>query len=226
MLHHEAAACATLHGSAGIGHARAMQSPDKAGIHAPWVAALGATLLMQSVSSFLTQTLPVVAPLITASAGLAPERVGNLSSLVAFGTVLFLLLGGPFLARLGPVRMLQAGALLSGIALLIAALGALPALMLASLLLGVGYGPSPPAGSRILAATAPKRHRTLIFSVKQAGAPLGGAMAGLIAARYLSRPWVNILPPPGFPRAPRRIAHDEQQRHPGHLPRLLPPQRA
>ena len=182
MLHHEAAGCATLHARAGIGHARAMQSPDKAGIHAPWVAALGATLLMQSVSSFLTQTLPVVAPLITASAGLAPERVGNLSSLVAFGTVLFLLLGGPFLARLGPVRMLQAGALLSGIALLIAALGALPALMLASLLLGVGYGPSPPAGSRILAATAPKRHRTLIFSVKQAGAPLGGAMAGLIAA--------------------------------------------
>lgn len=77
---------------------------------APWIAALGATLLMQSVASFMTQTLPVVAPLITASAGLAPERIGNFSSLVAFGTVLFLLLGEPFLARLGPVRMLQAGA--------------------------------------------------------------------------------------------------------------------
>lgn len=151
-------------------------------VAAPWIAALGATLLAQSVASFMTQTMPVVAPLIMASVGLAPERIGNLSSLVAFGTVAFLLLGGPLLARLGPVRTLQAGALVSSTALLIASLGVLPALMLCSLLLGIGYGPTPPAGSRILAATAPKEHRTLIFSVKQAGAPLGGAMAGLIAA--------------------------------------------
>lgn len=147
-----------------------------------WVAALSATLLMQSVASFLTQTLPVLAPLITTSAGLSPESIGNLSSLAAFGTVAFLLLGGPFLARLGPVRMLQAGALMSGLAMILAGFGTLPALVLASFVLGVGYGPSPPAGSRILAATAPKGHRTLIFSVKQAGAPLGGAMAGLISA--------------------------------------------
>ncbi len=149
---------------------------------APWIAALGATLLMQSVASFMTQTLPVLAPLITASAGLAPERVGNFSSLAAFGTVLFLLLGGPILARLGPVRTLQAGAAICAAAMLIAGFGTVAALALASLLLGIGYGPSPPAGSRILAATAPRDHRTLIFSVKQAGAPLGGAMAGLIAA--------------------------------------------
>ncbi len=149
---------------------------------APWIAALGATLLMQSVASFMTQSLPVVAPLITASAGLAPERVGNFSSLTALGTVLFLLLGGPFLARLGPVRTLQAGAVICAVALLAAGFGTVPALAVAALLLGVGYGPSPPAGSRILAATAPKEHRTLIFSVKQAGAPLGGALAGLISA--------------------------------------------
>ena len=42
--------------------------------------------------------------------------------------------------------------------------------------------PIPPAGSRILAATAPPQHRTLIFSIKQAGAPAGGALAGLILA--------------------------------------------
>lgn len=147
-----------------------------------WVAALSATLLMQSVASFLSQSLPVLAPLITSSAGLSPESIGNLSSLSAFGTVAFLLLGGPFLARLGPVRMLQVGALLSGLAMVLAGFGTLPALVVASFVLGIGYGPSPPAGSRILAATAPKSHRTLIFSVKQAGAPLGGAMAGLVSA--------------------------------------------
>lgn len=147
-----------------------------------WVTALSATLLMQSVASFLTQSLPVLAPLITASAGMSPESIGNLAALVAFGTVLFLLLGGPVLARWGPVRTLQAGAAMSAVAMLVAVMGTAPALVLASLLLGIGYGPSPPAGSRILAATAPKGHRTLIFSVKQAGAPLGGALAGLATA--------------------------------------------
>ena len=159
-----------------------------------WVAALSATLLMQTVASFLTQSLPVVAPLITASAGLPPEAIGTLAALVALGTVLFLLLGGPFLARFGPVRTLQAGAALSAVAMLVAATGSAPALVLASLLLGIGYGPSPPAGSRILAATAPPGHRTLIFSVKQAGAPLGGALAGLATAPLAAHfGWVTAL---------------------------------
>lgn len=147
-----------------------------------WVSALGATLLMQSVASYLTQSLPVLAPLVTSNAGLTPESIGNLAAVVAAGTVLFLLLGGPLLARWGPVRTLQFGAAVQAAGMLLAAVGAVPALLLASLLLGIGYGPSPPAGSRILAATAPPGHRTLIFSVKQAGAPLGGAMAGLVTA--------------------------------------------
>lgn len=151
-------------------------------MRSPWVAALGATLLMQVIASFMAQSLPVVAPLLTTSLDLAAESIGNLSALNALGTVLFLALGGPFLARLGPVRMLQVGAGLSAIGLLTLGIGTMPALAFAALLLGVGYGPSPPAGSRILAATAPPQHRSLIFSVKQAGAPLGGVLAGLVTA--------------------------------------------
>ena len=156
---------------------------DASGMTRPaWIGALGATLLMQAVASFLTQSLPVLAPLITRNAGLAPEDIGNLAAMVAGGTILFLLLGGPLLSRWGPVRTLQVGGALLAAGMLLAAVGTLPALLLASLLLGIGYGPSPPAGSRILAATAPPRHRTLIFSIKQAGAPLGGALAGLVTA--------------------------------------------
>ncbi|OZI67008.1 hypothetical protein CAL28_04720 [Bordetella genomosp. 11] len=147
-----------------------------------WVLALSTTLGMQTVASFLDQSLPVIAPLLTAGAGLSPERVGNLSSLNSLGTVLFLLFGAPLLARLGPVRMLQAGALLAVFGLGLAATGYWPLLIVGAILMGVGYGPSPPAGSRILAATAPPRHRTLIFSIKQAGAPAGAACAGLILA--------------------------------------------
>jgi len=147
-----------------------------------WVFALGATMLMQMVASFMGQSLPVIAPLIMASTGLAPERVGNLSSLTALATVLYLLIGSVFLARMGPVRMLQLGTAVAVTALLVASLGHAWAIFLAAFMLGLGYGPTPPAGSRMLAATAPPAHRSLIFSIKQAGAPAGGALAGLIAA--------------------------------------------
>ncbi len=149
---------------------------------AAWVAALSATLLMQTVGTFLSQAVPVVAPLMTADLGLAPEAVGHFSSLNTFGAILFLLFGAPLVARFGPARMLQAGALLGSAALALAAAGWASALPFAAVLMGIGYGPTGPAGSRILQATAPPRHRVLIFSVKQAGAPAGGALAGLVAA--------------------------------------------
>ena len=147
-----------------------------------WLAALGATMLMQLVASFMGQSLPVIAPLMMASTGLAPERVGNLSSLTALATVLYLMIGGVFLSRMGPVRMLQLGTAMAVTALLVASLGQAWAIFLAAFMLGLGYGPTPPAGSRMLAATAPPAHRSLIFSIKQAGAPAGGALAGIIAA--------------------------------------------
>lgn len=148
----------------------------------PWVAALSATLLMQTVGTFLSQAVPVVAPLMTAELGLPPESIGNFSSLNTLGAILFLLFGTPLVARFGPLRMLQGGAVLGSLALAAAAGGIVWLLPLAALLMGVGYGPTGPAGSRILQATAPPRHRVLIFSVKQAGAPAGGALAGFVAA--------------------------------------------
>jgi MFS family permease len=161
---------------------KALASPTAAPRMPTWVLALAVTLGMQTIASFLDQSLAIIAPLLTAGAGLAPERVGNLSSLQFAGVVLFLLFGGPLLARLGPVRMLQTGALMAMAGLLVAATGWWPVLVVAALMMGIGYGPSPPAGSRILASTAPPQHRTLIFSIKQAGAPAGGAFAGLILA--------------------------------------------
>lgn len=145
-----------------------------------WVVALGATLGMQTVASLLDQSLAVVGPLLTAELGIPAERIGHFSTLSALGVVLFLLFGTPLLARFGPVRMLQVGTVAAMVGLAFAASGWWPLLMLAPVLIGMGYGPNPPAGSRILAATAPPRRRTLIFSVKQAGAPAGGALAGLL----------------------------------------------
>jgi MFS-type transporter involved in bile tolerance (Atg22 family) len=52
-------------------------------------------------------------------------------------------------------------------------------------LMGLGYGPSTPAGSDILQRHAPARHRVLIFSVKQAGVPAGGILAGLLLPQLI-----------------------------------------
>jgi MFS family permease len=174
-------------GSRRFGAMKSLNVPATRASGPPWLLALGATLLVQSTASFMGQCLPVVAPLLTAGAGVAPERIGNLASVTSLGTVLFLTFGSALLARMGPVRMLQAGSGLAALGLLIAASGWWPALVVAALLLGIGYGPTPPAGSRILAATAPPAHRTLIFSIKQAGAPAGGALAGLIVAPFAAR---------------------------------------
>jgi MFS family permease len=149
---------------------------------ASWKLALSVTLLMQTVAAFLNQCVPVLAPLLTGSAGLPPEAAGHLAALGMLGSLVFLIMGGPILARLGPVRTLQGGALVAAAGMAVAALGGMVALGTAAFLIGVGYGPTPPAGSRILAATAPPRHRSLIFSIKQAGAPLGGVLAGLLIA--------------------------------------------
>lgn len=151
-------------------------------VAAPFLAPLAATLLIQTVGSYTNQTVPVIAPRMTADLGLPPQMVGNFQSLNTFGSILFLLFGTPLVAAFGPARMLQGGMLLAAGALGLAALGQVWLLPVAAMLMGMGYAPTGPAGSRILQATAPPRHRVLIFSVKQAGAPAGGALAGLVAA--------------------------------------------
>ena len=145
-----------------------------------WVRALGVTLLMQVTSTFLSQAMPVIAPSLTEAAGVSPEKIGELSSIISLGTLWFLASGHVLLPRWGSVRVLQAGAILGAAGVLVGLSGSWIALMAAALLLGLAYGPAPPAGSDILMRHSPRSQRALIFSTKQAGAPFGSAVAGLV----------------------------------------------
>jgi len=145
-----------------------------------WVRALGITVLMQVTSSFLAQAMPVIAPTLTAAAGVPPEQVGHLSSIISLGTLWFLASGHVLLPRWGAVRVLQAGAILGAAGVLVGLSGSWLAMLAAALLLGLSYGPAPPAGSDILMRHSPRSQRGLIFSIKQAGAPFGSAAAGLL----------------------------------------------
>ena len=145
-----------------------------------WLVALGTMVTVQMATAFLSRIPPTLAPVIAAERGWSDAVVGYLSSLNTVGSILFLALGAPLLRRLGSIRALQTGLLFGiiGLALLLPPFAAAAAM--ASLMIGLGYGPSSPAGNDILHRTAPAGRRAMIFSIKQAGVPVGGILAGLL----------------------------------------------
>ncbi|MFN6955583.1 MAG: MFS transporter [Acetobacteraceae bacterium] len=144
-----------------------------------WQVALGTTLLVQTANSFLARMPAILAPDLTRSLGVAPEAIGILSAATLLGSILFLVAGMPLILRLGPIRALQVGLALGAAGCLMLMLPFWGTALVAAVLMGLGYGPSAPAGSNVLQRHAPPAHRNLVFSVKQAGVPLGGVMAGL-----------------------------------------------
>jgi MFS family permease len=121
---------------------------------------------------------PVMAPVAAPLLGVAPAAVGYFVTTAYLGSMIGTASAGGWVARFGPIRVSQAGMLLCGCGLAIAASGALPAVLAGALLIGLGYGPATPASSVILARAAPPGMLALTFSIKQTGVPLGTAIAG------------------------------------------------
>jgi len=168
--------------------------------HQPdWRVPFAATFVMQALAAILIVAMPVLGPLVTAAAGRPPEAVGTISTLTALGTLWFLAAGTPILERFGPLRSLQLGALLGAVGLALVLAGSWGLVLLGAFAIGVGYGPSPPAGSEILARTVPKGRRSLIFSAKQAAVPAGGMAAGLVLPVLAARDgWRGALAAAAF----------------------------
>lgn len=145
-----------------------------------WVAPLVMTLAVQCICSFLSRLPPTVAPILTEERGIAPATIGYLAAVSVVGSMLFLVAGSPLMDRAGSARTLQIGLVLGAVGCGLAMVPTETALLLSVLLIGLGYGPSSPAGSDILQRYSPPRHRSLIFSIKQAGVPAGGILAGIL----------------------------------------------
>ena len=137
---------------------------------------------VQTATAFLSRVQPTLAPAMAAEHGWSDSVVGYLASLSTVGSILFLTLGAPMMRRLGSIRSLQLGLGLGLIGLLLFLPPLAATAAFATLLIGFGYGPSSPAGNDILHRTAPPERRAMIFSIKQAGVPVGGALAGLVLA--------------------------------------------
>lgn len=147
-----------------------------------WRAALATMVAIQMATAFLSRVPPTLAPALAAERGWSDAVVGYLASLNTIGSILFLALGAPLMRRLGSIRSLQAGLTLGILGLLLLLPPSAAAAGCAALLIGLGYGPSSPAGNDILHRTAPAGRRAMIFSIKQAGVPIGGIVAGVALA--------------------------------------------
>ncbi len=145
-----------------------------------FISLIGASPLMLS--------LGVLAPMMMASAGMPPAAYGLLAGASGLGSVWLYMANSAFTIPLGPVRALIAGVAIGVTGAALLATGSYVLMIAGALLIGFAYATTGPAGSQILAENTPARVRNRMFSFRQAGVPLGGAIAGIagsaIAALY------------------------------------------
>jgi predicted MFS family arabinose efflux permease len=138
------------------------------------------TTAIQVATAAAALALPAVAPLVAADLGLPASLVGSYVSLLYVGAASTALASGGLMRRQGPLRLSQWALALAALGLVFGVAANLPLLVLAALVIGLGYGPITPASSEMLARTADPRRLGLVFSIKQTGVPAGAALAGLL----------------------------------------------
>ena len=143
-------------------------------------APLAITLAIQAMVAMALLTLPSMAPRVAASVGISATYIGLYIAVAYIGAMGASLASGALVARYGSIRVSQIGLLLCALGLALCAVPLVPVMALGALVVGLGYGPVTPASSHLLARTTPAHRMSLVFSVKQTGVPLGGALAGAI----------------------------------------------
>jgi MFS family permease len=143
-------------------------------------AALGTTLLTQTLGSATVLAPTVLAPLIASSMGLSVTFIGVYISLVYIAAIVASVLSGPVIDALGGTRVSQISLLACALGLCLVSSSLLVVAALGALIIGLGYGPLTPASSDVLIRAAPPRRMAFIYSLKQTGVPLGGVLAGLL----------------------------------------------
>lgn len=137
------------------------------------------TLLIQALVVATVFAPTVIAPAILSALHLSPSAIGLFMSIVYVGGIASTLYSGPFIDRWGAIRTSQVCLLLCAAGSFLLATGSVALGIAGGLLIGLGYGPITPASSHILIRTTPAHRISTVFSIKQTGVPLGGAMVGL-----------------------------------------------
>jgi len=125
--------------------------------------------------------LPTLAPVVAKTYSIPAVWIGYQFSLVSAFMAVSLLFLGKASRRWGPGRVIQTGAMLIGTGLVVVLIPNLYALLIASALMGLGYGLLMPANSHLMMRFTPRANLNLVFSVQQTGIPLGAILAASAA---------------------------------------------
>lgn len=145
---------------------------------------LPATLTIATASQVMATSsvlgLATIPTIVSASIGVEPHLIGYQVSLIYCAGIVASALASGLVKRYGSARIAQIALYAAGIGFFGLASGVLPVMFLASVLIGIGYAFNNPASSHILKRVTPPRMRNLVYSIKQAGVPVGGILAALI----------------------------------------------
>lgn len=148
--------------------------------------AVAVALAVQAGVALVIFAPPVLAPAATRTMGLDPSTVGIFTSLVYMFAAIAALSSARPVAALGALRASQICLLMCAAGIALVATASLPLVLLGAILLGLGYGPVTPSSAIILVSTLPARYRSLGFSVKQTGVPVGAGACGLAIPALVS----------------------------------------
>ena len=156
--------------------------------------ATGVMLLQQALSSMSGFALQVLMPSIAADTGISPYLIGVYVPLLYAGSMVSSILAGGLLLRLGAFRVGQICLLTTGLGMLLCLQGDLALFVIGGLVIGLGNGPSTPAGSHVLSRYTTRTNAAMLYSLKQTGVPVGGMIAGvLLPLLALSFGWRGAL---------------------------------
>lgn len=141
--------------------------------------------LVQIVATASVLALTAIAPLVALDLGIGAHWIGYQISLIYASGMISSAVAGTLVQRFGPVRIEQAalGCFILGCMGIATAM--IAPIVIASLLIGIGYGLNNPAASEMLSRVTPPARRNIVFSLKQSGVPLGGILASFLFP-YLS----------------------------------------
>lgn len=141
---------------------------------------LAVTLAIQAMVAMALLTVPAMAPRVASALGVSGAYIGIFVAVSYLCATLASLASGALVARYGSIRVSQLCLVICAAGLSVCAVPSLWALGAGAVLVGLAYGPITPASSHLLSRTTPAHRMGLIFSIKQTGVPLGGALAGAI----------------------------------------------
>ena len=138
------------------------------------------TMAIQSLVSMVVYAPPVLAPVAHAHIGFPASTVGIVSALIYLAAMISAMLAGSLINRLGPLRVSQISLVFCAVGIALMASADARLIVFGALIIGSGYGVTTPSSSAILADRTPAGMRAFIYSVKQTGVPIGGALAGAL----------------------------------------------